>query len=241
MRTFVECTKDFCAAGAYRLKSLALSLLYRDRNIDTAKQKAATDSSAEYVQRHMGAARSFRTGLELMRDALSHADVNEGLMCEFGVATGWSVNFIAEHVRQKVYGFDSFEGLPQHWHSGFGKGSFAQKTLPHVRENVVLVKGLFHETLPDFLKDFRGDATFLHVDCDLYSSTKTVFSLMRDRIKPGCVIVFDEYFNYPGWERGEHRAFSEFLAETGLGHEYIGYHRAHEQVSVKVTAGCAKS
>jgi hypothetical protein len=70
------------------------------------------------------------------------------------------------------------------------------------------------------------------VDCDLYSSTKTIFRLFRDRIRPGTVIVFDEFFNYPGWQRGEYKAFSELLAETGWKHEWLGYCCYHEQVAV---------
>ena len=59
------------------------------------------------------------------------------------------------------------------------------------------------------------------MDCDLYSSTKTVFNLLKDKIVAGTVIVFDEYFNYLGWEQGEHKAFREFLAETGRDCDYI--------------------
>ena len=29
------------------------------------------------------------------------------------------------------------------------------------------------------------------------------------------MIVFDEYFNYPGWRGHEFKAFQEFVAETG--------------------------
>lgn len=72
----------------------------------------------------------------------------------------------------------------------------------------------------------------LHIDCDLYSSTRTVLRLLKDRIKPGCVIVFDEYFNYPGWEDKEFKAFREFISETRLAYEYVGYNRLYESVAV---------
>jgi hypothetical protein len=77
------------------------------------------------------------------------------------------------------------------------------------------------------------------VDCDLYSSTKIVFDALQPRLAPGAVIVFDEYFNHPEWELGEHKAFNEFLAKTGLSFEYLGYHCKGEQLAVKLKSAAA--
>jgi hypothetical protein len=49
------------------------------------------------------------------------------------------------------------------------------------------------------------------------------------------VIVFDGYFNYPGWREGEFKAFQEFIAREDLEFEYLNYNRKGEQVSVKIT------
>lgn len=45
---------------------------------------------------------------------------------------------------------------------------------PDVRDNVVLVQGLFNESLPKFIKKHYKtrnpvDITYLHIDCDLYA------------------------------------------------------------------------
>jgi len=45
-----------------------------------------------------------------------------------------------------------------------------------------------------------------------YSSTKTVFDTLADRIVPGTVIVFDEFFNYPGSKRGESKGVCRMVA-----------------------------
>ena len=58
-----------------------------------------------------------------------------------------------------------------------------------------------------------GPVAFLHLDVDRYSSTRTVLELLGDRIVPGTVIAFDEFFNYPGWREGEYRAFNEFCRQ----------------------------
>ena len=63
----------------------------------------------------------------------------------------------------------------------------------------------------------RGQhVSFLHVDSDLYSSAATVFGELGRRrfVRPGCVVVFDELFNFPGFEQHELRALWEFLASA---------------------------
>jgi hypothetical protein len=50
----------------------------------------------------------------------------------------------------------------------------------------------------------------------------------------GTVIVFDEYFNFADWEEHEHRAWVEFVAETGLTFEYLGYTADDEQLAVRL-------
>ena len=59
------------------------------------------------------------------------------LWLEFGVASGNTINYISKFTTDKVYGFDSFEGLPEKWRDGFDKGSFNRHgILPHVNSNV---------------------------------------------------------------------------------------------------------
>jgi hypothetical protein len=51
-------------------------------------------------------------------------------------------------------------------------------------------------------------------------------------LQPGTVLVFDEYFNYPGWERHEFKAWREFAAAHGVDYEYVAY--ARQQVTVRI-------
>ena len=142
-----------------------------------------------------------------------------GLWLEFGVYKGTTIRRIAKYRSDPgaIYGFDSFEGLPEDWdreHRGWwsDKGAFSlDGQLPSVPEHVTLVPGWFDESLPKFLAEVPGEVTLLHVDCDLYSSTAVVLTALKDRLADRCVVVFDEMFNYPGWERNEAKAFLEFL------------------------------
>ena len=77
-----------------------------------------------------------------------------------------------------------------------------------------------------------GPVAFLHVDCDVYSSTVDVLRGLAERFQPGTVIVFDEYFNYPGWERHEFKAWQEFISERRVEYAYLGY--ARQQVALRI-------
>ena len=215
------------------LKDHALN--FQEQDLKLILQRRAAESSADYVVAHMKTVDSTTSRTELLTLALKQADLAKNpIICEFGVFTGNTINHIASIVSGIVYGFDSFEGLPERWRDGYTKGTFKVTALPKVRSNVTLIKGWFDQTLPPFLQQHKEPIGLLHIDCDLYSSTKIIFDLLAPQIRPGCVIVFDEYFNYPGWEEGEYKAFQEYLAMAGLGYDYIGYNCINEQVAVKI-------
>jgi hypothetical protein len=203
------------------------------KDIPLERERRALASTVDYVQKHMRRASPAASKFDLLTRAFGQADTaGDKLICEFGVFSGATINHLAGLTSKRVFGFDSFEGLPEAWGHRVGKGHFAVRKLPRVRDNVRLVKGWFNETLPSFLKENSGMVAFLHVDCDLYSSTKTVFDLLGPRLAAGAVIVFDEYFNYPGWEEGEFKAFDEFITQRRLSCEFISYNCKGEQVGV---------
>ena len=147
------------------------------------------------------------------------------LWLEFGVAEGRTINYISKFTTSTVYGFDSFEGLPEMWRDGYDTGAFTRHgQLPQVNSNVKLVKGWFNETLPEFIKNQNKKVSFIHMDADLYSSTKCIFDVLKEYMDNDCVIVFDELVNYPGFdgEKGELKAFYEFITENKVDYEWIG-------------------
>ena len=147
------------------------------------------------------------------------------LWLEFGVASGGTINYISKFTTETVYGFDSFEGLPETWRPGFEKGVFDRNgEFPAVNPNVTLIKGWFNETLPGFIQAQNKKVSFIHMDADLYSSTKCIFDTLKDYIDTDCVIVFDELVNYPGFDgdTGELKAFYEFITENDVDYEWLG-------------------
>ena len=198
---------------------------------------AAGVDSCLYAAAHMQDAQRFPDAGTL-HDYAASCTPASGMVLEFGVFSGTSINRIASQMPgRRIYGFDSFEGLPETWRQDFGQGTFKRTDLPAVLGNVELVVGWFDNTLPSFVADRPEEKlALLHVDCDLYSSTKTIFANVFDRIEAGTVIVFDEYFNYPEWRLHEFKAFQEFTAEHRLSYEYIGWVPTNQQVAVRVTS-----
>jgi len=186
-----------------------------------------------YAREHMGGKPRFADRTELLAHSINNITV-DGLVLEFGVAAGHTINLIAgklpDHV---IYGFDSFKGLPEKW-AHLSPGAFAQDSLPSVRANVELVVGMFDRTLPTFLDSHKGDVSLVHVDCDLYTSTQTVLQQLTPRIVTGTIIVFDEYFNYNGWKQHEFLAFQQFTKYNKTRYEYIGLVPRYEHVAVRV-------
>lgn len=204
------------------------------RDIVYAGDQEAAAESARFAEERLHGTRALGRAPQTLEYGLEQAPAG-GMALEFGVATGNTLRLIAERRGDKrVHGFDSFAGLPEHWTSAMPAGSFARSDLPDV-PGAELVVGLFDDTLPGFLAEHDGPVDFLHVDSDLYSSAVTVLGLVGPRLRPGSVIVFDEFFNYPGWKHHEYRAWEEYVARTGLPFEYIAYSFEDCQVAVRVT------
>jgi len=194
----------------------------------------ALQRSVDYIENTMPDALGFESQRELTEFALGAIRI-EGHYLEFGVFTGGTIRFIAKRIGGRtIHGFDSFEGLPEVW-SGFSLGRRAFDVggrLPRVRANVRLHRGWFEDTLPEWVTSNPGPIAFIHIDCDLYSSTQTILTLLADRCVPGTIILFDEYFNYPNWEVHEYKAFQEFVTKHAVKYRYLAF--ARQQVAIRI-------
>jgi hypothetical protein len=173
--------------------------------------------------RDCGAHHDAGTRARLFDIVLTSAASTEGDILEFGVAGGESLRVFADRCPERhVFGFDTFEGLPEDWWTR-PKGSFAAAPPKIDRPNVKLVKGLFNESLPGFLKEWPGRAAIVHVDCDLYSSTRECLSNILPRCNLGTVVLFDEYYNYRDFAQHEWLAWRELRVAHRLAAQCIGY------------------
>ena len=152
---------------------------------------------------------------------------------EFGVWKGDSLRRIRSRLDDsyKVYGFDSFEGLPEDWldHNGnlVGKGKKGRfstgKKTPDIN-GVKWMVGWFSDTLPMYLKE-ADDIGLLHIDCDLYSSTVEVLWALNNYIKKGTIIVFDEWFYNHSTKYSDHeqKAFYEWVEKFNRKFSFVDF------------------
>jgi hypothetical protein len=113
------------------------------------------------------------------------------------------------HPNARFFGFDTFEGLPENWGT-YRKGDMNSLMPQFDDERVILVKGLFQETLPGFLKnhDERQYRKVIHLDADLFSSTLFVLTSIAPFFRTGDILFFDE-FNVPNHEFLAFKVFTE--------------------------------
>lgn len=174
-----------------------------------------------------------------LREAMVDERTINGSVLEFGVDKGKSFVQLCELFSdQRIYGFDAFDGLPEggKWYGNtMHKGMFKNDCEPpfEIPDNGVIINGWFEDTLPDFVANNQQPIKYLHIDCDVYSSTVTILNEIGNRIVEGTVIVFDDYCNYTGWRAGEWKAWQEFCEKHEVSYEYI--YVAGMATGVKVT------
>jgi len=152
-------------------------------------------------------------------ESAKHITIN-GHWCEFGVREGRSLKWlIDEYPQQVIHAFDSWQGLPEDWNHGTGNVADMSCDTPTVPGHIQLHKGWFKDTLPVWKQKHKGPIAFLHMDADIYSSTKEVLTALDEQIVTGTVITFDEFCNFrlsgkmSKWQEHEFLALIEWLDE----------------------------
>ena len=177
---------------------------------------------------------------------------DQGLWLEFGTRIGDTTKHLYKLRKGKgpIYTFDSFLGLPETVdtvNTPFREGKYAMNSdsvallsgweaVPEggsawnslrIPESVKVVQGWFNETVEGFLEEHSGEPIRLvHIDSSIYSSAAEVFNALAGHVRPGTVVVFNEYTYCRDQDAYiadiAAKAFFEFLAKTGLGAQILG-------------------
>jgi len=198
--------------------------------------KRAVEKSADYAEKNMPGVIVFTSSQkkDMWNYAISKLKMN-GLLAEFGVFEGDSINYLSKLVYPKtIFGFDSFYGLEEDYSLDYGKGGFNKDgKLPEVNNNVSLIKGSFSKTLQPWLDKNSGVFSFINIDCDTYEATSTILNLIGpERIVSGTMILFDEYFGFHGWEDHEFKAWQEYCNKNSVKYRYVAI--CHMQALVEI-------
>lgn len=137
-----------------------------------------------------------------------------GDLAELGVASGASAKIIAAYAPDRIFHlFDTFDGLPEpssadssHFRSGQFRYSLDDVQLYLNGPNFRFHRGLFPESAKD-LDPVRF--AFVHLDADLYESTKAGLEWFYPRMNRGGILISHDYDT----SAGINRAFREFFAD----------------------------
>jgi hypothetical protein len=130
-------------------------------------------------------------------------------------------------IERHIWGFDSFQGLPAPGEEdlsepgaiarrGMFRQAYEERVLSNLRDagfdeqairsQVTLVRGWFSDTLPAY----DGTIALLHLDADLYDSTKCALENLWPKVAIGGIAAFDEYHQSNEWS-GERKAVDEYF------------------------------
>ena len=180
---------------------------------------------------------------------------------EFGVATGNTMCAMLDALIQLnkipkyVYGFDSFEGLPDEdpsatpnpeWFPGAfnivaelkNKGIAATKedgiklVLQRFYQypfDVKLVEG-WYDNLTSEVAQGIYPANYIHIDCDMYSSAYQALKWIADNdlIAKGCIVRYDDWKTDSNM--GENKAHAQICKEFGYRTEFIPSNYDHNMM-----------
>jgi O-methyltransferase len=159
-------------------------------------------------------------------ESTAHTILNlnlDGDVAECGVYKGGSARLLATMFpNKKIFLFDSFEGMLESdtLERGHQKGDFRDTSLEQVRSylsdkpNCSFFPGWIPSSA-SFLREERF--CLVHLDLDLYQSTKAAIEIFWPKIVDGGVIVFDdwEWQNCPGVKQ----SITEYFDDQGIQHK----------------------
>jgi O-methyltransferase len=179
--------------------------------------------------------RDYNKRYELYNHVLQSESLSSIYYMEFGVAKGQSFKWWVNNIKStdsRFAGFDTFSGLPEDW-GYFKKGDMsANDAVPDLDDRrCQFYKGIFQETLPLFLKEFKSDLRkVIHMDADIYTSTLFALTMMGPYLNNDDILIFDE-FNVP---MHEFKAFTEFLSFYYVKVKVIGAVNNYYQTAFKI-------
>lgn len=148
-----------------------------------------------------------------------------GDIAECGVYKGGSARLLATiFPNKKIFLFDSFDGMHESdvLPNGHNKGDFSDTSLLQVKDylgdkpNCLFFSGWLPESASSLTDE---KFSLVHIDLDLYQSTKTAINLFWPRLVEGGFMIFDDY----RWKHcpGVEKAISEYFENSDIFYEKI--------------------
>jgi hypothetical protein len=178
---------------------------------------------------------------------LALATSPDGVAIDLGANVFKSSNLIGSVFSQNtVFACDTFSGLPLAWipnESLFPAGTYAlrvpledrQPPFP-VLDNVIILRGPFSETVKELVPLLaETPVALIHINSLSYENAVDGLRPLLPLLRVGTVLAFDTFYNYPNYEKGEYRAFTELIANNGFKFVPVAYNAYHQQVVIQIT------
>ena len=151
---------------------------------------------------------------------------------EFGVWNGISFKYLINTFK-KGFGFDTFCGLPEDWHSEPSGTYSSLGSIPKIKGGEFIV-GKFENTLPKFFSQKRPLASIINFDADLYTSTLCALNNAKEVIDKNSILIFDEFLINDHWEKDEYKALNDFCNNLNIEYDVVAISFYSKQVAVKL-------
>jgi hypothetical protein len=180
-----------------------------------------------------------------LKYCVDHSVISDELLfIEFGVFTGNTFQMIRSNLPDniKLYGFDTFIGLPEDWMIDdknilYPKGTFALNYIPNNQINTEFIVGEVQNTIDNFLTTKTQNISLVHFDMDLYNPTFFVLEKIKDKIFNGTILIFDDFYNMPGWENHSFKALLDFINTHNINFEplaTVGWNDGWASAAIKI-------
>ena len=63
------------------------------------------------------------------------------------------------------------------------------------------------------MKKNNPKINFIHIDTDTYETCKFILDKTKPYLINNSVVLFDELYNFPGWDVGEYKALKETFSD----------------------------
>lgn len=226
----------------YRIKlifvnTIITAIKYDRMNFVSFLQKDAHQKTLEILGDQISGSLFFESKHDLWDFTIKEVekldkDNNNKICMEFGVGGGESIRFFSKKFMKNninIVGFDTFYGNPDIWpgtDNMIGSSNQNGKIPKNLDKNVKIIKGYIEDTLEDFIKKNNiKKIDFIHVDVNIYSTSKKILEVTKKYMNKDSLILFDELVNYPfWWKNGEYKALTETYQKNEF--KYLAFDRA---------------
>ena len=101
-----------------------------------------------------------------------------------------------------------------------------------MNDNVIPIVGWIQDTLPKFLNEKQPKICFIHMDVDTYQSSKFILEKIKPFLINNSIILFDEIYNFEGWDVGEYKALKEVFNDDEF--QFISFSVDTAQAAIKI-------